>query len=84
MQASDAAKALAPLEGFTPNTAKTSKELWPVVRPSLLFIAKSAGSGDELRYALLEFVQLTEQEYSADETVSEPAVPPTKINGKKK
>jgi hypothetical protein len=77
MQSADAVKALQPMEGYTPQTATTSKEIWPVIRPSLLFIAKASGSGTELRYALMEFVQLHDQELS-EAAAEEPVPSPTK------
>lgn len=65
MQAADAAKALVSLDGYVPNTAKTAKDIWPVVRPALLFIAKASGSGTELRYGLMEYITLVENEAAA-------------------
>jgi soluble cytochrome b562 len=86
MQAADAAKALVSLDGYVPNTAKTAKDIWPVIRPALLFIAKSSGSGTELRYGLMEYITLVEKEAAdAEEAAADEAdAAGKKVNATKK
>jgi hypothetical protein len=66
MTQADAEKALSTLRTFIPGAAQSSQELFPVIRNTLLLIAKISGQGSEVRAAFLEYISLHDQE-QADE-----------------
>jgi hypothetical protein len=66
MTQADAEKALTTLRMYVPGAARSSQELFPAIRNTLLLVAKIAGQGSEVRAAFLEYIHLTDQE-QADE-----------------
>jgi len=62
MTQADAEKALGTLRTFIPGAAQSSQELFPVIRNTLLLIAKISGQGSEVRAAILEYISLHDQE----------------------